>query len=256
MACSDKATADNWDFSYVKPTLDDITQLIEIDSPNDPEDLPFKSKYAAREKFEFLKKKFDSFIESHGNVDSEDHEPAISLEDINLTADGSNDLTDVNNTNGDKADGGTAVASVTAKQQVLGSRSPCSNIDRVELFLKYIEGRLGANYIDCEETSSGEDHLNQALQKLVSKFDTSSSWAAYIHMYLLNQLGILHAARRNNDKALQCLHEAEATSEVYKSKHSEAPLCPTDLLAPFHGKHFLWLYYYYSRLYLKLKGGN
>ncbi|XP_067950106.1 KIF-binding protein-like [Watersipora subatra] len=219
--------AQDWDFSYVKPSLAEITRLTEVDSLNDPEELPFKSKYAAREVLETLKKKLCSFLESYpSDEELVNIDEAISPEDVELC-----DLT--SSVERDENDDNLNKSQIRQPQQQL--RTPHSDVDRVEIFLRYIQGKLGFNYIDCEETSSGEEHLNQALGNIVTKFSTSSPWTAYIHMYLLNQLGILQATRRQNEKASKFLHNAEATYASYKSNHSEAPSFPTDLLSPFMG---------------------
>lgn len=225
MAASAESPLDDLDLSYVKASLDEITQLTDVESLNDPEELPFKSKYAAREVLENLRKMLDTVVEN--GVGLSDTNP-VTLEDVDLIDnETSPDIT---------ADSSQSNALKNAPQLSTQCRSPCSNIDRVEVFLMYIDGKLASNYIECEETSSGEEHLNRALKDLVSKFATNHSWTAYVHMYLLNQLGILRAARRESEKASLCLHDAEATYANYRTKQSEAPMFPTDLLAPFKGK--------------------
>lgn len=208
-------------FSNLKEILDKIAQLNDVESANDPEDQPYKSKYAARELLEAVRKQCDNFIESSSqqaqqsttlsNAGSDDD--PVSPESIQLSC-------------GDSSEEQTSLSSTDV---------PLTGSARVEIFLYYIEGRLGLNYIECEETSSGEEHLQRALKCLVTKFDPSSPIAAYVHMYLLNQLGILQATRRQNEKAAKVLHQAEATYEAYKSKHSEAPYFPSDLLTVFKG---------------------
>lgn len=227
-----------WDLSYVKSSLDTITQLNDIDSLNDPEDLPFKSKYAAREHLEELRKRLKTLIESQFSeapVSSHSEEASpptscddaaeVSPENINLELDISMLNMSHNNTQADDV----LNSSTGTKTCVV------SNFDRLEIFLRYIEGKLGLNYVECEETSSGEEHLSQALKSLTSKYDFTSPAAVHVYKFLLNQLGILHATRRSTEKAADALHKAEKVYDNYKANHSEAPSFPTDLLAPFKG---------------------
>ena len=225
-------------FSNLKEILDKIAQLNDVESANDPEDQPYKSKYAARELLEAVRKQCDNFIESSSQQQQQQQQ---AQQTENQTVSQTNVSTTLSNAGSD--DDPVSPESIqlscgdsSEEQTSLSSNDvPLTGSARVEIFLYYIEGRLGLNYIECEETSSGEEHLQRALKCLVTKFDPSSPIAAYVHMYLLNQLGILQATRRQNEKAAKVLHQAEATYETYKSKHSEAPYFPSDLLTVFKG---------------------
>lgn len=244
-----------WDFHFVKSALDEINQLSEVESLEDPEEFPFRSKYAARELLEDLKKKLNAFLDSDphfvdaineaaavvasSSADPRDHGESqsqqtrveiVTPEDIHFD---------------DNIDGESTVDAklspseepfLTQSNNSNSSISQFSDLSNVDIFLKYVEAKLGLNFIECEETSSGEEHLTCALNNLTARYETSSPSTAFVHMYLLNHLGILQAARRENEKAATFLHQSEATYETYKAKHSAAPLFPTDLLSSFKGR--------------------
>lgn len=220
-------------FSNLKEVLDKIAQLNDVDSVNDPEDQPYKSKYAARELLETVRKQCDNFIES-----SSQHHQSSESETVNSQSKLNPSTTDQNvSANNSSCEPVSPDAiQLDCDDSASLSQAKLTQCSRVEIFLHYIEGRLGLNYIECEETSSGEEHLQRALKSLVAKHDPSSPIAAYVHMYLLNQIGILQATRRQNEKASKVLHQAEDTYETYKNKHSEAPYFPSDLLTVFKGK--------------------
>ena len=219
-------------FSNLKEILDKIAQLNDVESANDPEDQPYKSKYAARELLETVRKQCDNFIESSSQQQQQQAQQTENQTNVSTTL--SNAASDDDPVSPESIQ--LSCGDSSEEQTSLGSPDiTLTDSARVEIFLYYIEGRLGLNYIECEETSSGEEHLQRALKCLLTKFDPSSPIAAYVHMYLLNQLGILQATRRQNEKAAKVLHQAEATYEAYKSKHSEAPYFPSDLLTVFKG---------------------
>lgn len=187
-------------YQRIKERLNEIDNLLEVE---DPEDEPYKSRYAAREILELLKKKLNDYVDScrpteTGEGGDQDDQSSLSIDRIQLEFSG---------------------------DTILVERH------KAELFLMYIESRLGANYIECEETSSGEEHLNNALAALKNRFPNSASHTVMLNMILLNQLGILHATRRQNEKAVAVLRKADNFYEVYKREQSDAPLSPTDLLA-------------------------
>lgn len=225
MACASDRELTN--FGFVKLALEQIHQLTDVDSLDDPEDDPFKSKYKARELLESLRKKLDVFIELNSN----DTDDAGCVSNLNSNASGDHTIL-AHNFAKDHDDLSLENIDINCEDESFDS---LSSTKRVQIFLRYIEGKLGMNFIECEETSSGEDHISRALQGLNSKFNVSTPWTVYVHLYLLNQLGILHAARRNNEKASEVLHQAECVYVTYKTEHATAPFHPNDLIASLNG---------------------
>lgn len=188
-----------FDYMFIKESFEQIEQLLEEESP---EENPYKHKYAAREILETVKKYLNGHLDSY-TVDEGDGPSCVSAEDIQMEFDGNHE----------------------------GSSLTFTEIQKVELFLRFVEGKLGANYIDCEETSSGEEHLTNALLSIEEKYPQLLPQTVMLTMTLLNQLGILHATRRQNDKAVSVLKKSENHYEQYKQDHSIAPISPFDLIA-------------------------
>lgn len=220
-------------FSGIKEKLDQIGQLNDVESANDPEDQPFKSKYAARELLEDLRKQLDNFIESSSSSAASSVE--VSSSEAHLQSPSTLAPRDSNAT-GDVVSPDAVQIDCDDENTEQVKVQQLTPVFRVEIFLRYIEGRLGLNYIECEETGSGEEHLQRALRLLVTKYDVTSPAVSHVHMFLLNQIGILQAARRQIEKATEILHQAEATYSAYKEKHSEAPMSPSDLISSLEGE--------------------
>ncbi|PIK52896.1 putative KIF1-binding protein-like [Apostichopus japonicus] len=84
----------------------------------------------------------------------------------------------------------------------------CEDLILLSCCLQY---HLGLNYIETEETSSGEEHLVRCNQKLIDH--RSNHRCAAVAISTLNQLGILWCQRSETQKSLEFLKEAES---VYK----------------------------------------
>ena len=192
------------DIEHVKESLEKVNHLTDVASLNDPDDKPYQSKYAARELLENVRKNIDNYLESSYEQEPDEESQIIC----------GNSLPNESATDGV---GTEAVEHLSAKA-------------RLAVFLGYLDGRLGSNYIDCEETSTGDELLSKALEKLKPLAAKSSPDICYVHMYLLNQLGVLYAGRRQHEKAEGILREAEKVYLGYKGRFSDAPLMAMDLL--------------------------
>ncbi|XP_038058276.1 KIF-binding protein-like [Patiria miniata] len=90
--------------------------------------------------------------------------------------------------------------------------------------LRYL---LGLNFVDTEETSSGEDYL-MACRKMLEPHCLDSR-AVSLAVATLNQLGILWSGRRESEKALELLLEAESVYKKYKHEVGVAPFGMNEL---------------------------
>ena len=78
---------------------------------------------------------------------------------------------------------------------------------------------LGKNYIDCDETSTGEEYLEKAYKLLSEAEDRVKATTCYIRV--CHQLAVVWASRSEHEKALTKLLHAKSMYEAYN-----LPLCP------------------------------
>ncbi|XP_071787845.1 KIF-binding protein-like [Asterias amurensis] len=100
----------------------------------------------------------------------------------------------------------------------------------LHLMLASLRYHLGVNYVDTEETSSGEDYLS-ACRKMLKGLSLDTR-AVSLTVKTLNQLGILWSGRRELQKALEFLLEAESVYKKFKHEVGAAPFGINDLLVP------------------------
>ena len=131
------------------------------DSPHDPENEPFKSKYKAREIWSELA----AIVEKH-----RDDDPGNQFWVFLLSA---------------------------------------------------LQLQLGANYIECEEASSGDDIL-KACEKALEPFKLDK-YACSLYLNVLTQLGILWCTRRQFQTAQEYLQKAEKLYTDFKHEVGGAP---------------------------------
>lgn len=89
--------------------------------------------------------------------------------------------------------------------------------------------KLGVNYMETEEQSSGEEHLKQCIGLLES--EKTSLKGCNIVQNALNQLGILFSERRDPEKGLEYLLEAESLYKKFRENVGGAPWSVDDLFA-------------------------
>lgn len=216
------------DIKFIKESLDRVVHLNDVESQDDPEDNPYKSKYAAREIMQEMRTQLKKYLD-------------LALADIDNTESHSLAETDGEVSESIGTEEGAAAAPCSSnidvnQVQLSFEDLYVSHQQKVELFLRFLEGKLGTNFIECDETSSGEEHISQALYKIEKSFKSAEPASAYVVQFLLNQLGILYAARRQNERAETQLHKAESVYNDYKKQYTTAPLSPTDLLVGFPGR--------------------
>jgi len=142
--------------------------LSDIESKNDPDNEPFKSKYAAREIWTDL-----------------------------LSAIGEDKCTDNPSNN---------------KWIVLSAN---------------LQFKLGVNYIECEELSTGEEHLDKCKKQLEPLQMSKEACSLYIDS--LVQLGCLWCQRRQFQSALDYLKQAESLYKKYMHEVGGSPHCSDEI---------------------------
>ncbi|KAH9491428.1 hypothetical protein Btru_032154 [Bulinus truncatus] len=95
-----------------------------------------------------------------------------------------------------------------------------------------LEQIIGLNYMDTEEFAEGEDFLMSCLKR-IQEYGLKD--AVSLHINILNYLGILWSERRNLEKALEFLTQAEILYANYKRDIGDAPLAFTEFLDEYEG---------------------
>ncbi|XP_046575702.1 KIF-binding protein-like [Haliotis rubra] len=81
-------------------------------------------------------------------------------------------------------------------------------------FLAVLDFYLGINFSDTEEIAAGEEHLMNSLQLLEDqRYDRE---VANVYQTVLNHLSILWSGRRNIDKSMKYLKQAESLYKKFK----------------------------------------
>ena len=91
----------------------------------------------------------------------------------------------------------------------------------VKVALASIDLHLGCNFCDTDETNTGEEYLNKALES-TENYNTSER-AISIYVHALNHLGILWSTRGQYDKAGQYFDKAERLFYDYKTTVGNVP---------------------------------
>ncbi|XP_002737383.1 KIF-binding protein-like [Saccoglossus kowalevskii] len=100
-------------------------------------------------------------------------------------------------------------------------------IDDVKFMLATLEYQLGLNFIECEELSSGEEHLNKCL--LLLKDNKANTKCISTVLASLNQLGILWSARSEFEKSFKFFQSAESLYKDYCHNSDTAPYSLNEL---------------------------
>ena len=116
--------------------------------------------------------------------------------------------------------------SLKSKVESLWNAESSNPVNTTYLFAA-LDLKLGLNYIETEEKTTGEEHLKQCLTRLESnKSDTKASG---IVQEALNQLGLLYSERRDAEKSLDYLLEAEILYKKYCETVGGAPWMVNDV---------------------------
>uniref|UniRef100_A0A672FAR2 KIF-binding protein n=1 Tax=Salarias fasciatus TaxID=181472 RepID=A0A672FAR2_SALFA len=172
--------------------------LTEVESRNDPENDPFRSKYKARELLREIYCSLKSFEAGDGEEDSrgestEQRPPEEPLDGQTEDVFGR---------------GFSADSPAGLRAAKLGA----------------VEYYLGVNHVETEELSAGQEHLMNCMKQLEKCRASSENVSLYIHVR--NQLGILWAGRDETQMAQGFLETAES---IYQRYMKEDGTPPTDM---------------------------
>ncbi|XP_061881935.1 KIF-binding protein [Entelurus aequoreus] len=189
-------SSDEW--KTICDKFNNAQTLTDVESRNDPENDPFRSKYKARDLLREIQCSLKSFEAGEGEEDSGaeggDQRPSEQPVDGLLE-----DLFERG------LDGDSPAGLATAR-------------------LAAVEYYLGVNHVDTEELAAGQEHLMNCMKLLERCRVTTDNVSLCIHFR--NQLGILWAGRDETEKAQEFLETAES---IYLRYMKEDGSPPTDL---------------------------
>uniref|UniRef100_A0AAQ5YV87 KIF-binding protein n=1 Tax=Amphiprion ocellaris TaxID=80972 RepID=A0AAQ5YV87_AMPOC len=172
--------------------------LTEVESRNDPENDPFRSKYKARELLREIYCSLKSFEADEGEEES----------------------------------GGESGEQRPTEQPVDGQREDGQGISGDSpagmraAKLGAVEYYLGVNHVDTEELSAGQEHLMNCMKLLERCRVSSENVSLFIHVR--NQLGILWAGRDETEMAQGFLETAESIYQRYMKEDGSPPTDMTE----------------------------
>nr|XP_020445659.1 KIF1-binding protein [Monopterus albus] len=174
--------------------------LTEVESRNDPENDPFRSKYKARELLGEIYCSLKGFEAGEGDEDrgrdSGDQRPTEQLVD------------------GQRVDVFTRGFSGDSPAGLRAAR------------LGAVEYYLGVNHVDTEELSAGQEHMMNCVKLLERCRVSSENVSLFIHVR--NQLGILWAGRDETETAQGFLETAESLYQRYMKEDGSPPTDMTE----------------------------
>ncbi|XP_064622870.1 KIF-binding protein-like [Lineus longissimus] len=106
-------------------------------------------------------------------------------------------------------------------EQYLNEGGDENSVRATGLRLAAVHFYIGMNYADTDETGSGEEHLNKCVSMLESRGTEEDS--CNVLQNALNQLGILWTGRRQPEKSLEYLQQAENLYLKFKHEVGGAP---------------------------------
>ncbi|KAL3065333.1 hypothetical protein OYC64_015498 [Pagothenia borchgrevinki] len=175
--------------------------LTVVESLNDPDNDPFRSKYKARELLREIYCSLKSFEAGEGEEESggETGETGESGEQLPVEA---------------PVDGQTeeAFSQGFCGDSPAGLRA--AKLGAVEYY-------LGVNHVDTEELSAGQEHLMNCMKLLGKCRVSSENVSLFIHAR--NQLGILWAGRDETETAQGFLETAESIYQRYMKEDGSPP---------------------------------
>lgn len=85
--------------------------------------------------------------------------------------------------------------------------------EKVKILTAALDYQIGQNYIETEELSTGEEHIERCVKTLDEHRLDKRCCSIYLHA--LNELGILWSKRGDSEKALGFLQDAEKLYHIY-----------------------------------------
>ncbi|XP_041649821.1 KIF-binding protein [Cheilinus undulatus] len=174
--------------------------LTDVESRNDPENDPFRSKYKARELFREIYCSLKSF--EGGEAEEDSGGESGEQRPVEPPESGHEDDGSGQGFCGDSPEGLRAAK--------LGA----------------VEYYLGVNHIDTEELSAGQEHLMNCMRLLEKCRLSTENVSLFIHVR--NQLGILWAGRDETETAQGFLETAESLYQRYMKEDGSPPTDMTE----------------------------
>ena len=109
-------------------------------------------------------------------------------------------------------------------------KNSSDNDDRWGFLIAGLDLRLGVNFIETEELSTGEERLAKCVEALEKH--RLNGLASTTLQNALNQLGILWASRRRPTQALSYLEKAQSLYKDFKHEVGNSPSMPDEMCAP------------------------
>ncbi|XP_074469242.1 KIF-binding protein [Sebastes fasciatus] len=201
------ATARSDEWRAVCDKFTNAQNLTVVESRNDPENDPFRSKYKARELLREIYCSLKSFEAGEGEEESGSSSSGESGEQRPV-AEPPED--------GQREDGLFGQGDFSGDSPA-GLRA--AKLGAVEYY-------LGVNHIDTEELSAGQEHLMNCM-KLLERCGVSTENVSLLN-HVRNQLGILWAERDEMETAQGFLETAESTYQRYMKEDGSPPTDMTE----------------------------
>lgn len=93
--------------------------------------------------------------------------------------------------------------------------------EKLKILMSALDYQIGQNYIETEELSTGEEHIERCIKTLEEHRLDRRCCSIYLHA--LNELGILWSKRGDSERALGFLQEAERLYHTFTKEEGGAP---------------------------------
>ena len=93
--------------------------------------------------------------------------------------------------------------------------------EKLKILMSALDYQIGQNYIETEELSTGEDHIERCIKTLEELRLDRRCCSVYLHC--LNELGILWSKRGDSEKALGFLQDAEKLYHTFTKEDGGSP---------------------------------
>ena len=93
--------------------------------------------------------------------------------------------------------------------------------EKLKILMSALDYQIGQNYIETEELSTGEEHIERCIKTLEE--DRLDRRCCSLYLHALNELGILWSKRGDSEKALGYLQEAERLYHAFTKEQGGAP---------------------------------
>lgn len=102
--------------------------------------------------------------------------------------------------------------------------------EKLKILMSALDYQIGQNYIETEELSTGEEHIERCIKTLEEYRLDRRCCSLYLHA--LNELGILWSKRGDSEKALGFLQDAERLYHSFNEDKGGAPFEVHELFYP------------------------